>query len=935
MKTKMLLQTTGLTIMIMLLTTFLTNAQIQIQGFAADHEGVVAWDADGSGPEPEAYGHTHPFGWGSSRYYSASRDFDGIDSDPDAALCHFIDDITGFPLFVQALADNGFTAGQVKVKLDLMDLKDDIEGEDWFTFNNMHYYNRYDGYYFIELNGEPMISGYINYIFTKYVEGAGNTWPFESGFTQPYDVSAGSSASVQAVAATFMSDMAGEELRFNITNLIWSGEYLNGNGRDGSYMEIVSGCLEKGLPEIPVIGFGADHKGMACWNADGTGPEPEATGHTFWYGGTEHWITYYFASRDYDGIDPDPNAASCHFIDDVTGFPNLEIQLDYRGYTLDQLKVKSSIATLGNDIEGEDWGLDGNIHWYHTYGNTITIEIDDEPILECVIDTNYGFWDMDNPYDNWESYSNYATMSDISTNASSDAQYVAASFLKDLGGHSIKLYSDGNYAGEMPYENGRIGVFHEILSGRLEAKLPAGTHIWDSVVSGTWDLEGSPYIVMGYLEIPDGETLIIEPGVVVKLNTTELLVIYGCIIAEGTPKQPILFTALDNSVRWGGMGWDKPKVSNETSKIKHCIFEHAYAYDPENLPGHNSGGAIVVNDYENIEISHCLFRYNLADKPGLYNPAGGVIFLIESSLHISHCIFHDNKAGHGGAIALSTNSNPVINNCLFYNNEAINWYGGAILTFSDCSPTFINCTFADNYAIHGGGVAELQGGGNATFTNCILWGNTAGTGYSQISSYIPDDCLLTIYYSDVEDGLNGIDPEIQTTYLNNIEVDPEFMGAGEEFPYALSEISPCIDAGWPADWYMIPALDIIGNERVFDGNQDGSLVIDMGAYEFVGKTSSLVLGDNSIMKLSETGPQIFPNPFSGEINVSFTLDEENYIKIEIFNLTCKKVAVLNESVLEEGDHKLTFSGHHLSAGVYFCRLQAGDRIMMKKIIKMR
>jgi len=933
MKTKMLLQTTGLTIFMMLLTTFLTNAQIPIQGLAVDHEGIAVWDADGTGPEPAATGHPIPWGWGNAPYYAASRDYDDIDPDPGAALCHFLDSITGFPLFVQALSNNGFLPGQVKVKCGLCTQKDDIEGEDWFNFDTMHFYNRYDMYYYIELNGEPMTTGYIKNI-ASYIPSTSNIGQTKTSFTQPVDASANSSDEVKAVATAFLADMNGQELRFNISKVVTG--FFNENGRDGAFVDIVSGDLEKGLPELPFTGLATDHEGLACWNADGTGPEPEATGHTFWYGGTEWWITYYFASRDYDGIDTDPNAGLGHFMGVPTGFPNLEVQLDYRGFTLDQLTAKSDIATLGNDIEGEDWGLDGNIHWYHTYGNTITIEIADEPILECVIDTNYGFWDMNNPYDNWWSYTNYATMSDISANASSDAQHVAASFLKDLGGHSIKFYSEGNDAPGVIDDNGRDGVFQEILDATMEAKLPAGSHIWDNEVSGTWDIAGSPYIVMGPLIVPDGETLIIDPGVVVQFNTTEMFLINGCILAEGTTENPIIFTALDNSIRWGGMGWDQPAVSNETSKFKHCTFEYAYAYDPENLPGYNSGGAIRVNDYEKIEISHCLFRYNLADKPGEYNPAGGAILLVESSLQISHCIFHDNQAGHGGAIALSTNSNSVIDNCLFYNNEAINWYGGVLLTYTDCSPLFINCTFADNYAIHGGGVAELQHGGVATFTNCILWGNSAGSGQGQISSYDPEDCMLTITYSDVEEGLNGIDPDIQTTYLNNIEFDPEFMGPGEEFPYALSETSPCIDAGSPSDWYMIAALDIIGNERVFDGDQDGSSVIDMGAYEYAGSSASVILGGNTGPDFvnSDIQVQCYPNPFTESTTVTCNLLDESTVTLKIYSMNGQLISTPVNEVRQDGKHELEFIGTGLPPGIYFFRLQAGEKVITKKIVKL-
>lgn len=36
-------------------------------------------------------------------------------------------------------------------------------------------------------------------------------------------------------------------------------------------------------------------------------------------------------------------------------------------------------------------------------------------------------------------------------------------------------------------------------------------------VSGTWTAAGSPYHIMGDIEVPNGEVLVIEPGVSVKI----------------------------------------------------------------------------------------------------------------------------------------------------------------------------------------------------------------------------------------------------------------------------------------------------------------------------------------------------------------------------------------------------------------------------------
>ena len=251
-----------------------------------------------------------------------------------------------------------------------------------------------------------MISCRISYIFFTYDASIYNNWEFEFNFTRPVNASSGSSPQVQAVAAAFVQDINGEELRIT-GDMSSPGITFSGNGRDGYFFDIDSGYLEKGLPELPFTGLEADHEGFAGWDADGSGPEPQAYGHTFTWNGITWWMAYYVASRDYDNIDPDPDAALGHFTDAGTGFPNLEIQLAYRGYTIDQLKLKAGYATLGNDIFGVDWWTDSanSIHHYHHYGYNLTFEIDGFPIMKYVMDTAFSTQNVGYINYDWESYS--------------------------------------------------------------------------------------------------------------------------------------------------------------------------------------------------------------------------------------------------------------------------------------------------------------------------------------------------------------------------------------------------------------------------------------------------------------------------------------------------------------------------------------------------
>lgn len=921
MKTKTLLQTTGLTIMMMLLNTFYSNAQIQLQGLAVNHEGVACWDANGSGPEPEAYGHEHPFGWGSSLYYSASRDY--IDPDPDAAMCHFLDNIIGFPQFVQALSDNGFTAGQVKIKTGLFELNNDIEGEDWFTIDSAHYYNRYGGDFTIELNGEPMIYSYVGYNNIRNIS-PNSSWQCETDFNTLVDVSENSSAEVQAVAIALLADVGNEEVRLKLN--VTGATSFGGNGRvDGAYFNITSGSLEKGLPELPFEGLAADHEGFACWDADGSGAEPQAYGHNFWWGGFEYSTPYYLASCNYDDIDPDPNAATCHFLEGVAGFANLKIQLDYRGYTLDQLKLKSGLCSLGNDVEGEDWSMIGDIHSYNHYGTPISFEIDGEPILEYLIDTNFSSHNMNNL--NWMSTATFAKVINVSANASEDAQYVAASFLKDLGGHSIGSIMEGHYAGVMPQADGREGVFQEIENGKLIARQPAGTHIWENEVSGTWDLARSPFIVMGALEIPDGETLEIEHGVVVKFNTTGGLNVQGCLLAEGTAEQPILFKAVNQNVRWGGLMWDQTPVNNDSSVVKHCIFEYAYSYETE--PGYNCGGALRTN-VDRLKISHCIFRNNLADNMLPSNSCGGAIAIFECSPHISHCIFYNNSSPWGGALAVCSNSNPVIDNCLFYDNESTynGGGGGAVLIWTESNPHFVNCTFADNYAVDAGGAVEVEINSAGTFTNCIFWGNKTNSdpNSNQISVWDLAESSLNVYYCDVEDGLNGITPGFEGEYLFNIDEDPGFLGAEGVPYYALDGGSACVNGGTantlylPVD-YIFPEFCLEGNPRQWEG-------IDMGAYEFYD------VGVSDPTNIDKGLFNIFPNPINSNPSIEFYLNNESVVHLTILDIHGRIISEMETQQLKKGTNRITWNAEKISAGLYFCQLQIGNKVSTSKLIKL-
>ncbi|TSA28813.1 hypothetical protein D4R71_00030, partial [bacterium] len=59
--------------------------------------------------------------------------------------------------------------------------------------------------------------------------------------------------------------------------------------------------------------------------------------------------------------------------------------------------------------------------------------------------------------------------------------------------------------------------------------------------SGTWSLAGSPYFVVGDVTVPSGNSLIIEPGVMVEVQGNFRITAEGFITALGTISDSIKF----------------------------------------------------------------------------------------------------------------------------------------------------------------------------------------------------------------------------------------------------------------------------------------------------------------------------------------------------------------------------------------------------------
>jgi hypothetical protein len=78
-----------------------------------------------------------------------------------------------------------------------------------------------------------------------------------------------------------------------------------------------------------------------------------------------------------------------------------------------------------------------------------------------------------------------------------------------------------------------------------------------------------------------------------------------------------------------------------------------------------------------------------------------------------------------------------------------------------------------------------------------------------------------------------------------------------------------------------------------------------------------------------------PNPFRGEASVGFALPEAAEVRLAVYDLLGREVAVLADGPMEAGRHRARFDGRGLPAGLYVVRLTANEFIGTARITLLR
>jgi hypothetical protein len=81
--------------------------------------------------------------------------------------------------------------------------------------------------------------------------------------------------------------------------------------------------------------------------------------------------------------------------------------------------------------------------------------------------------------------------------------------------------------------------------------------------------------------------------------------------------------------------------------------------------------------------------------------------------------------------------------------------------------------------------------------------------------------------------------------------------------------------------------------------------------------------------------QNYPNPFNPVTTIRYSIPEEEFVSLKVFDLRGNEVAVLVDQAQSAGTHEIAFVAKNLASGIYHFRLQAGPLREVKRLILMK
>jgi len=121
-------------------------------------------------------------------------------------------------------------------------------------------------------------------------------------------------------------------------------------------------------------------------------------------------------------------------------------------------------------------------------------------------------------------------------------------------------------------------------------------------------------------------------------------------------------------------------------------------------------------------------------------------------------------------------------------------------------------------------------------------------------------------------------------------------------------------------------------------NSDGYAfaVCNNTIYRTVSKVSQITsVANHGIIEVTFSLEQNYPNPFNPSTTIVYNLDQNEAVRLTVYDVLGNKVETLVDQMQPKGTHQVLFNGSNLGSGVYFYQFQAGHSLINRKMVLLK
>jgi hypothetical protein len=145
------------------------------------------------------------------------------------------------------------------------------------------------------------------------------------------------------------------------------------------------------------------------------------------------------------------------------------------------------------------------------------------------------------------------------------------------------------------------------------------------------------------------------------------------------------------------------------------------------------------------------------------------------------------------------------------------------------------------------------------------------------------------------------------------------------------------DSGWVLHKYALGSY-VTPGANIYIGFREyvANVAIDGASFSLdlvkVSSQSTGITINNGEIPTSFSLEQNYPNPFNPETNIKFGLPKSGNVKLAVYDISGKEVAVLLNEFKQAGSYTFNFNGSKLASGVYFYRIISENFVETRRMI---